>query len=187
MSTAKHMRVLTVDDHPILREGIAAMLGAGFWGGAIFFVLLIACTLHAQMHTLEASQYLHTSWTSQQGFFKGGIVSITQTSDGYLWLSSTGGIIRFDCSRFFSWKPPSGGSLPRPPLRRLLGSSDGSLWIAGAGLAELKAGGELRRYHQLDSMDISELIEDKDGAIWAGGDATTRQSPKLCRVYRGES
>src|SRR5262249_47706042 len=77
--------------------------------------------------------------------------------------------------------------LPRPPLRRLLGSSDGSLWIAGAGLAELKAGGELRRYHQLDSMDISELIEDKDGAIWAGGDGTKRQSPKLCRVYRGES
>jgi signal transduction histidine kinase/ligand-binding sensor domain-containing protein len=101
-------------------------------------------------------------------------------------VSSTEGLLRFDGVRFFEWKPSTGDSLPRQPLHHLLGSRDGSLWIAGKGLAELKADGEFRRYHQLDGMEISALIEDKDGAIWAGG-VGQPQSSKLCHVYRGES
>jgi signal transduction histidine kinase/ligand-binding sensor domain-containing protein len=153
-----------------------------------FLFLLATSALFAQQHTLEVSQYVHTSWTSQEGFFKPGVSainSVAQTSDGYLWVAGSGSLFRFDGVRFSEWKPPVNDSLPRKPLHRLLASRDGSLWIAGIGLAELKANGELRRYHELDGVEIeSGLIEDKDGGIWAGG-AAQPQSSKLCRFYHG--
>jgi signal transduction histidine kinase/ligand-binding sensor domain-containing protein len=154
-----------------------------------FLFLLGASALFAQPTSLRVSQYLHKSWTAQEGFFKPGVTGINyiaQTSDGYLWVPGPGFLLRFDGVRFSEWRPPANESLPGKPLRRLLGSKDGSLWIGGVGLAELKADGEFRTYHQLDGTEIDGLIEDKDGGIWAGGGGQP-QSPKLCRFYRGEA
>ncbi len=158
------------------------------WARATFGLLCGTSALCAQPHTLDVSQYAHTSWTSQTGSFRGDIRSIAQTADGYLWLaSSIGDLLRFDGVRFVEWKPPSQSALPPKRIFALLGSRDGSLWIAGIGLAELKANGELRRYPQVDgTWFVGGLFEDKDGGIWAGG-AGPPQSSKLCRFDHGES
>jgi signal transduction histidine kinase/ligand-binding sensor domain-containing protein len=140
----------------------------------------------AQMRSLDVSQYLHKSWTVQDGFFRGGVTAIAQTSDGYLWLTSSSGLLRFDGVRFEEWHPPANESLPGNPLFSLLASRDGSLWIGGQGLAELTADGKFHRYHELDQMSFSALIEDKDGAVWAGGISPHGISP-LCRVDHGQS
>lgn len=154
--------------------------------GLIAFSLLATPSAFGQTHSLDVSQYQHTSWTAQDGFFKGGIQSVAQTSDGYIWVTSISGLLRFDGVRFFEWKSSGKDSLPGQPLHKLLGSRDGSLWIAGYGLAELKATGEFRRYHELDALEIDALIEDKEGAIWAGGTGAPNTST-LCRIYGGKS
>src|SRR5215470_6924212 len=102
------------------------------WLRTTLLFLLGATPIFAQQYSLEVSQYRHTSWTAQDGFFNGGIASIAQTSDGYLWVASgSGALLRFDGARFVEWKPPGNDSLPGNPLLNLLGSRDGSLWIAG--------------------------------------------------------
>jgi signal transduction histidine kinase/ligand-binding sensor domain-containing protein len=157
---------------------------------AVLFAVLIypflfaTPILIAQLRSLDVSQYQHASWTAQEGFFRGGINSLAQTSDGYLWLTSTAGLLRFDGVRFVEWNPPGNDSLPSP-LLALLVSNDGSLWIGGKGLAELSADGSFRRYHELDGLMVDGLAEDKDGAIWAGGPSRP-DGPSLCRVYRGK-
>jgi signal transduction histidine kinase/ligand-binding sensor domain-containing protein len=185
-SRRQYSRILTT--RTVFRFNLRQILT--FWLWSTVLVLLGASALFAQQHTLEVSQYRHTSWTSQEGFFRAGISainSVAQTSDGYLWVAGTGAVFRFDGVRFSEWKPPANDSLPRRPLHRLLASKDGSLWIAGIGLAELKANGEFRKYHELDGVEIeSGLIEDRDGGIWAGG-AGPPQSSKLCRFYHGAS
>jgi ligand-binding sensor domain-containing protein len=163
---------------------------AARWGRWALLFLLTASPLFAQSHTLEVSQYLHISWTSQEGYFKAGISAIqaiAQTSDGYLWLAGNGSVLRFDGVRFTDWKPPANNSLPRSPIRGLLAARDGSLWIGGIGLAELKPNGEFRRYPKLDETEIDQLAEDKDGGIWAAGGGHQEKSPFLCRVYRGDT
>ena|SRR5579862_3454686 len=97
--------------------------------------LFCATVAGAQFRSLDVSQYLHTSWTAQDGYFHGGVQSVTQTADGYLWITSTTGLLRFDGLRFVEWKPPGQDSLPAQPLFSLLGSKDGRLWIGGTGLA----------------------------------------------------
>lgn len=160
------------------------------WVHSTCLCFLAVSPLLAQSHTLEVSQYLHMSWTAQGGFFPPGVTgfeNIAETSDGYLWLPGPDFLLRFDGVRFVKWRPPRNESLPGKPIYRLLGSKDGSLWIGGVGLAELKANGEFRRYHQIDGTQIEGLLEDKDGGIWAGGGHGRVESPKLCRFFHGEA
>ena len=58
--------------------------------------------------SLDISQYAHTAWTVREGFAKGPIHSIAQTPDGYLWLGTESGLLRFDGVRAVPWQPPAG-------------------------------------------------------------------------------
>src|SRR5262245_53809209 len=61
---------------------------------------------------LDVSQYAHTAWKIRDGFSKGDITCVAQTADGYLWLGSEFGLLRFDGVRSIAWQPPAGQSLP---------------------------------------------------------------------------
>jgi ligand-binding sensor domain-containing protein len=70
--------------------------------------------------TLDISQYAHTAWRIRKGFTKGYIDSIAQTPDGYLWLGTELGLLRFDGVRNVLWQPPPGHHLPSGGTSRLL-------------------------------------------------------------------
>src|SRR5437879_8839375 len=42
------------------------------------------------------TQYTHTVWTRKDGIPAAFIYSLAQTQDGYLWLATTDGLVRFD-------------------------------------------------------------------------------------------
>ena len=46
------------------------------------------------------TQYVHRIWQSQQGLPQGGILQIFQTREGYVWLATQTGLVRFDGVRF---------------------------------------------------------------------------------------
>jgi signal transduction histidine kinase/ligand-binding sensor domain-containing protein len=150
----------------------------------VFLSLLATSSACAQLHSLDVSQYLHTSWLAQDGYFRGlgsgGVMA--QTADGYIWILSVTGLLRFDGVRFAKWKPPNGESLPGKPPSALLASKDGSLWIAGHGVAELRPDGTWHRYHELDNSSLVTLAEGKDGVIWAGVGGRSRAGS--CSLYR---
>ena len=60
-------------------------------------VILLACCAcaFALDPSLDISQYAHTSWRDRDGFAKGFVLSIAQTPDGYLWLGTEFGLLRF--------------------------------------------------------------------------------------------
>jgi ligand-binding sensor domain-containing protein len=75
---------------------LAGMLLAG--------MLLAGNCAFALNPTLEVSQYAHTAWKIRDGFAKGPILSIAQTSDGYLWLGTAFGLYHFDAVRNVLWE-----------------------------------------------------------------------------------
>jgi ligand-binding sensor domain-containing protein len=105
-------------------------------------ILLTCCPCAFALNSsLDISQYAHTAWTIRDGFFKGSITSIAQTPDGYLWLGTQLGLLRFDGVRFVSWQPPAGERLSNSYIRCLLAAREGSLWIGtNEGLASWKDG-----------------------------------------------
>jgi len=78
---------------------------------------ILACLLWAGSAlaldpALDASQYGHTVWRYREGFPPAPISSFAQTPDGYLWLGTELGLMRFDGVRGTRWLPPHGASLP---------------------------------------------------------------------------
>ncbi len=138
---------------------------------AVLAAALIAPCAFALNPSLDISQYAHTSWRLDEGFFKGAVHSIAQTPDGFLWLGTEFGLVRFDGVKFVEW--PINQALPTSQIRSLLAGRDGTLWMGTArGLASMKAGRgtpDVRRYPELEGQTIFGIIQDRDGAVWAGG------------------
>ena len=153
----------------------------------LLFVLLAssACAF-ALDPSLDVSQYAHTAWTVRDGFFNGPIHSIAQTPDGYLWLGTEAGLLRFDGVRAVPWRPPDGAHLPSNVVMQLLVSRDGTLWIGtGKGLASWKDG-KLVQYPEMAGWILNALVEDHEGTIWAGGFGVPRHG-RLCAIKDGQA
>src|SRR5689334_13935946 len=65
-------------------------------GGVALGMLLVCPCALALNPALDISQYAHHAWRNSEGFAKGPINSIAQTADGYLWLGTDFGLLRFD-------------------------------------------------------------------------------------------
>jgi len=155
-------------------------------GAVIALAILLACCTYsfALDPSLDVSQYAHTTWRVREGIFKGIIYTIAQTPDGYLWLGTEFGLLRFDGVRAFLWQPPMGEQLPSGTIRRLLAARDGTLWIGTTqGLASWKDA-KLTQYPELAGRQVAALLEDRAGTIWVGtGHVSVSEIPgELCAV-----
>jgi len=134
--------------------------------------------------TLDITQYAHTAWRIREGFTKGTISSIAQTPDGYLWLGTEFGLLRFDGVRNVAWQPPANQHLPSEDILSLLAARDGTLWIGTSkGLASWK-GGKLVQYPELAGMIIPRLLEDHEDTVWASG-VSIPTPGRLCAIHDG--
>jgi len=116
--------------------------------------------------SLEISQYAHSTWKVRDGFARGFIYAIAQTPDGYLWLGTEFGLLRFDGVRAVPWRPPN-GQLPSNDIPTLLVTRDGTFWIGTTkGLASWKEG-KLTTYSEFNGSRIFALLEDRNGTVWA--------------------
>src|SRR5919197_163399 len=78
--------------------------------------------------------YSITSWAGGDGIALGEVRSITQDLNGYLWLASDLGLVRFDGIRFARTDLVAGATqLPGAPTRAVYLAKDGSLWVGYAG------------------------------------------------------
>ena len=74
--------------------------------------------------------YFPLSWQSEDGLPESSISAIMQSRDGYLWLGTYSGLVRFDGSRFVSFNKTTNPRLHRTRITSLFEDPhDGSLWI----------------------------------------------------------
>jgi len=111
------------------------------------------------------TEYTHTVWTHKDGIPSAFIYSIAQTRDGYLWLATTDGLVRFDGVRFVHWRPKTGHTALLGVVRSLCATRDGSLWIGTAtGLVGHIRGDDLTTFPV--GAQAEAMLEDRDGILW---------------------
>jgi signal transduction histidine kinase/ligand-binding sensor domain-containing protein len=147
-----------------------------------FWLFCLATSVWAVDPSRHISQYAHSAWRIQDGNLSGAPTAIAQTSDGYLWIGTQNGLVRFDGVRFVPWTFPDGKVLPAPIITFLLADRDGSLWIGTAqGLAHWKDNSELVDYSKF-SGGINQMFQDTQGVIWLTRFRFSDGKGPLCRV-----
>src|ERR1700679_2122581 len=133
---------------------IAGPLALVYWMGPAF----------ALDPVMRISQYAHTAWHMQDGVFGGAPHAITETADGYIWIGTDAGLVKFDGVRFTPWKPPPDQRAAISAVYSLLGGRDGTLWIgSAAGLAALK--NDRLIYFSNTRGRINAILEDHAGTV----------------------
>jgi signal transduction histidine kinase/ligand-binding sensor domain-containing protein/DNA-binding response OmpR family regulator/HPt (histidine-containing phosphotransfer) domain-containing protein len=114
------------------------------------------------------------SWEAGQGLPQNTVQAITQTPDGYLWIGTQEGLVRFDGTRFTLFDRRTTPELAASSVLALLADQDGTLWIGtnGGGLLRMKG----TRFELLGPRDglqglkVQALARDGRGVLWVGTD-----------------
>ncbi|MGA2813473.1 MAG: two-component regulator propeller domain-containing protein [Candidatus Acidiferrum sp.] len=147
-------------------------------------LFILTKSVYALNPEKHVSQYGHTVWRTRDDSFDGSPIVLTQTADGYLWIGTNLGLVRFDGARFTAWNPPSGERLLDTRIFSILAARDGSLWIGtGNGVARWR-NRTLSHYPQIDGR-IESIVEDADGTVWVVRTQATNGTGPLCSI-KGE-
>jgi signal transduction histidine kinase/ligand-binding sensor domain-containing protein len=127
----------------------------------------------ASVSEVVPTQYTFRSWTENDGLPANSIWSLAQDGDGYLWIGTRAGLVRFDGVRFVVWEHDSDATQTGSDITAVYPARDGSLWIGyggSGGISRLKnsrvdvyrpTGGVRQGY-------VHSIVEDHEGVIWAG-------------------
>jgi len=135
--------------------------------------------------SLPLSEYGHSAWRVQDGVFGGAPVSIAQTTDGYVWIGTRAGLVRFDGVRFVPFSVAEGEGLRSPRVMALQADRDGSLWIGTGFDLEHWTQGKLVHYpadRGYNSSYILAIRQARDESVWVTRARTSDQLGAFCKV-----
>ncbi len=117
------------------------------------------------------AQFRFDQWTTENGLPSNSIWSILQTRDGYLWITTSLGLVRFDGVRMVIFDKSTSPDIKGTRFSCLFEDRSGNLWAAteDGGLIRHR-NGEFRSWttnEGLPSQWVDRVDEDATGAIWA--------------------
>jgi ligand-binding sensor domain-containing protein/signal transduction histidine kinase len=98
-----------------------------------FFPILLYAVLLGFVSTARAENenpYFARTWLAEDGLPDNRVVGLAQTSDGYLWVATQGGVVRFDGVRFQRVGLARSPNLIAGTMRVLMLDRMGRVWLA---------------------------------------------------------
>jgi len=152
---------------------------------ALVSILLCANSLASTAETAPTAEYQNIirNYGPEDGFSQNDVSALLQGRDGYLWIGTFGGLMRFDGDKFTLLRAVRGDPAQRDPLNRggpgsdrimaLREDADGRIWIGteDGGLSLYDHG----RFQQLPicggACGVRALSPQVAGTLWAATDA----------------
>jgi signal transduction histidine kinase/CheY-like chemotaxis protein/ligand-binding sensor domain-containing protein len=148
--------------------------GRGAMLRRVLFLLIVSCANFCwslDPHR-PITQYVHTVWHSEDGLPQNSIQALLQTKDGYLWIGTQEGLVRFNGVEFKVFHKGNTDAIRHNDVRELYEDRDGALWVGtfGGGLVSYQ-GGKFTDYtvqRGLSNNTVTAVVQDSHGNIWAG-------------------
>lgn len=124
--------------------------------------------LFGQASSFES--YFHRVIDRDDGLPETQVNALAQTPDGYLWLGTRRGLVRYDGLRFQLWAPAGSGAMASEWINSLAADHRGRLWVGTTlGLFRIELGAAKPVPNPtLPTEAILSLLEDRLGRIWVG-------------------
>jgi signal transduction histidine kinase/ligand-binding sensor domain-containing protein len=124
-------------------------------------------------------EFLKKRWTTEEGLPQNTVNAIVQTRDGYIWLGTFGGLVRFDGLKFTIFNTANTPALISNRIMSLYEDDEATVWIG-------TETGDILRYrggtfdifeHGNDSPRsfVKSFLVDRSGALWASGNWGVRR------------
>jgi len=149
-----------------LRRAKAWLVAGLLWLGVFSFLPVAAAA---------SSEFIVDKWGTdfglpQKRLPQSSVFSVTQTRDGYLWLGTLNGLVRFDGERFTVFDEGNTPGLPSSQIIYLFEDSRGWLWVGtdSGGVAVIR-GGKVESLGIGQGSRASRLVaaaESAEGAVW---------------------
>jgi signal transduction histidine kinase/ligand-binding sensor domain-containing protein/CheY-like chemotaxis protein/HPt (histidine-containing phosphotransfer) domain-containing protein len=113
-------------------------------------------------------------WEAGSGLPQNTVQAIAQTPDGYLWIGTQEGLVRFDGSQFTLFDRRTTPGLTASSILALHVDPDGTLWVGTNGGGLLRMTGA--QFHPvgpetgMTGRKVQSLARDGRGALWVGTD-----------------
>jgi signal transduction histidine kinase/ligand-binding sensor domain-containing protein len=119
----------------------------------------------------QITQYVHRIWQAQPGLSQTSIYAVTQTHDGYVWLGTQSGVVRFDGNRFSPVEALQQASLGDIWARAIEEDTAGRVWITANDFSLIRLDrGDVKVFTEQDglpSKEFSCLVPGPNGEMWA--------------------
>lgn len=115
-------------------------------------------------------QYGRRIWQTGNGLPQDTVHAILQTRDGYLWVGTEGGLVRFDGIDFVTFDVENTRQLKSDTVYDLFQDRSGALWIATAGGLAAYRDGRFQAYSTTDGLPSDTVwftYQDRRNRIWA--------------------
>jgi signal transduction histidine kinase/ligand-binding sensor domain-containing protein len=165
--------------HFLANSKVAVVKSVRRWPAAPAAVCVAALVLTGSFaaSALEPStplaNYGRQAWVMENGLPQNTVQTLVQTRQGFVWLGTEVGLVRFDGNAFAVFDRNSTPALPGNDVRCLLETRDGALWIGTSeGLARWKDG-VVKAFTTQDGLPgnaIRTLVESANGILWAWTD-----------------
>ncbi len=134
-----------------------------FLPAGVALILIIAATGPARLDPHRSlSQAFHRVWQVPQGLPQPAVYALLQTEDGYLWLGTPAGLVRFDGIRFTTTANCAGLSPEKLHIRDLCEDHARHVWIAtdGEGLIRYRGDKDLRYTRKRHALRLRAVRDD---------------------------
>ncbi len=120
-------------------------------------------------HTV-LTQYGYQSWQTDTGLPQNTVHAIVQGRDGYLWIATEGGLVRFDGVDFRAYTRANTPELPSDLIDDLMQDRDGVLWVSTSGGLARMRGGVIAAFgtaRGIPATQVWRTFQDARGGVWA--------------------
>ncbi len=141
---------------------------------------------HALDPVRSVTQYTLSTWDLEDGLPQSTVNAIAQTAEGYLWLGTQEGLVRFDGAAMVVVDRRSHPQLPHAFISALTPRVGGGLWVGTyGGLAHYVGGRLVADELPTSSKLVTGLLEQPDGTLWVGtaGGGVARLGSDGVRVF----
>lgn len=125
--------------------------------------LLFAVLVLLAVARPASAQYRMTTWTTADGLPQSSVVAIAQTPDGFLWVTTLGGLARFDGRTFRTFDTTTNPELPHSRFGGMVVDDEGQLWL---------------------TLQTGELLRFVDGRFDIMDEADGLQVDRRLRIFR---
>lgn len=127
--------------------------------------------------TNESSAWSYRAWQTDEGLPDNSVTGVAQTDDGYLWVATYGGLMRFNGASFTSIPLPT---LQKKSICSMVLDRHGRLWLGidpdGVNCLDAKESRAFGLADGLPAERVAAMAEDREGTVWVASQGA------LCRI-----